>query len=781
MRERTAKATFGALLHDIGKLAYRTGDGVEHSKAGCLVLKEYIKSDDILECVAYHHKGILKNKNLRPDSPAYIVNLADSISAAADRRDCDMLEGDTNYGFDRYVALESIFNHLLGGCEDGRLRAEPLGEALAFPQAGVRNEKSDYAKILCNLKDGIHALRMEPEWINSLLALMEVWTGAVPSSTASAQRPDISLFDHSKIAAAVAACISEYLGEANRNDLRTELLSKSDAFCMEQAFMLFSADLSGIQTFLYTVTTQKALRSLRGRSFYLEMLMEHIIDELLEHCGLSRANLLYSGGGHCYVLLPNTQGAREAIEAVMKCARCELISQFGLRLYLAYATVTCSANDLMNKPEENAPYQELYRTLSQKLAQAKLNRYSAEEICLLNAEEFSDADNECKICGRLDQLGSDGLCQWCERFAKLSGPIQEKDVFALSRCPDPDALPLPSPEGTVYLYFSDEKTVRNQLKRDDEPILRVYTKNRYYTGLRYATHLYVGDYHASNLMSELADSASGIRRLAVCRADVDNLGEAFISGFEQMDASLQRRNYYVTLSRTATLSRQLLLFFKFHINYLLGANQSKNERALPVSIVYSGGDDIFLVGAWDGVIEAMQRIHSAFDRFTAGRLSISAGIGFFSQSFPIRRAAAQTEELVREAKGMEKKNAVSLFEPGQGHVYHWTDFTEQVINKKLDLVRRFFDELNDKDQERGMAFLYRLLQLIRASQEQINAARLAYLLARMEDGVKGAIYGEFSKQVMEWHRSSADRAQLITAIYLYVYEKRRDAKDESYE
>lgn len=36
-------------------------------------------------------------------------------------------------------------------------------------------------------------------------------------------------------------------------------------------------------------------------------MMEHIIDTLLEKLELSRANLLYSGGGHCYLLLANTE------------------------------------------------------------------------------------------------------------------------------------------------------------------------------------------------------------------------------------------------------------------------------------------------------------------------------------------------------------------------------------------------------------------------------------------------------------------------------------------
>ena len=59
-------------------------------------------------------------------------------------------------------------------------------------------------------------------------------------------------------------------------------------------------DISGIQDFIYTINNKGALKGLRARSFYLEIMMEHLIDELLEKVELSRANLIYSGGGHAY-------------------------------------------------------------------------------------------------------------------------------------------------------------------------------------------------------------------------------------------------------------------------------------------------------------------------------------------------------------------------------------------------------------------------------------------------------------------------------------------------
>jgi CRISPR-associated protein Csm1 len=79
---------------------------------------------------------------------------------------------------------------------------------------------------------------------------------------------------------------------------------------------LYSADLSGIQKFIYTVATKGAQKALRSRSFFLELMMEHYADTVLRTCGLSRANLIYSGGGHCYLLLPNTQNVKDAVKEV---------------------------------------------------------------------------------------------------------------------------------------------------------------------------------------------------------------------------------------------------------------------------------------------------------------------------------------------------------------------------------------------------------------------------------------------------------------------------------
>lgn len=82
--------------------------------------------------------------------------------------------------------------------------------------------------------------------------------------------------------------------------------------------------------------------------------------------------------------------------------------------------------------------------------------------------------------------------------------------------------------------------------------VRSYTKNRLVRTLSPSINLFVGDYAASNRIEDLADQSEGIRRVAICRMDVDNLGQAFLAGFEQPDqtAPVQRMKY-VNLFRAA--------------------------------------------------------------------------------------------------------------------------------------------------------------------------------------------------------------------------------------
>lgn len=770
MHPQTLQATLGGLLHDVGKLAFRAGIAADsHAAAGYGWLAERLSEPDwqpVLDCVRYHHTGALLQADAAPDPIAPIVCLANGLLRAPSAQ----MDEAPGAPVDVSRALLSVFTHLNGTHPGLSIDATLSDGLLRQPGNASAVTPAQYAALLSALEDGLSAVTPDERGLSALLALLERCTANVPASILTDDDPDVSLYDHLRITAAASACISEYLLDRQVTDYRAYLLERENSFRSEKVFLMYSADFSGIQKFIYTVATQGAQRSLRSRSFFLELLMEHFVDELLLSCGLSRVNLIYSGGGHCYILLPNTKNTLEQIERVRERINDWLIDQFGIRLYMAHGSAPCSMNDLINVPDKSAPYKNIFRNVSSTISRNKLQRYTAAQIIRLNHMQQDQGSRECTVCGSTDLLRED-RCAWCARFEDMSHHIQDADRIAYYVTADPAPgydIPLPTLEGEAYLSVLTEAEARARLQTDSA-VRRIYTKNQNIPGLIHNIRLDVCDYFASNQNTALADEADGIRRLAVCRMDVDNLGHAFVAGFEQAsvrDAASQYR--YVSLGRTAALSRQLSLFFKRYMHQILAEGS-----ALQVSVVYSGGDDVFLLGAWNHVIQAAMRIREYFHTFTGGALTISCGIGMFHATYPIRIAADDTAALEHCAKSVSGKNAISLFDPQQKHTYTWSVFAEQVTGEKLALLNNFF---NAQD-ERGMAFLYRMTELLReAKEDRLNLARYAYLLARLRpaSGTPAwSIYDEFSRRMYGWACEPHDRRQLITAIYLYVYMNRK--------
>lgn len=748
--------TYGALLHDIGKVVIRgQSESGTHSVLGARFLSQDVAPINeafageagkrIIEQVRFHHAREMNGAPTLPsDSLAYITYFADNISAGMDRKN----EGEesSGYRFDKAVKLRKIFNILNGRHDDNVV------------------EHEDYNAIRERIRQGLASIQINELYVNSVLNLLEATTDTVPSSTDLNQLVDVSLYDHAKTTAGIAACIYDYLAAMGVDDYHSALFSgeASRKYYDEPMFLLYSCDMSGIQDFIYNISGKGALKQLRARSMYLELLLEHIVDELLSRLELSRANLLYTGGGHAYLLLPNTQKTLDALEAFSNELQEWFVETYRTDLYVASAWVACSANDLMNEGPDKTRYPSLFRRLSQRLSDAKVMRYSAQVLYSLNySEDHSLLDNgrECTECHRSDlHLDQENKCTLCSALGRISRELIRKDVFAVERgeadgCHEGLALPF----GFRLVMYSRDAYLA---KKPDA--LRVYTKNAWDTGLGLATHIWMGDYTAesSTGISGYADDGTslepgrGISRLGVLRADVDNLGATFVNGLPADK---------VSISRTATLSRALNLFFKRRINSILSSGEYR------VQIIYSGGDDLFLLGNWSDVLYAAIDIRHAFDEFTGnGSLTLSAGVGMYDSKYPIARMAKEVGELEDAAKlhvsedGTAAKNAIALWT--QEAVFEWGDFINEV-EPRMRSVARAFDE-----NEKGKAFVYRLIELLRNADDAISAPRIAYLLARSFEGTDRG--SAASTLLYKWAMDSRERRRLVAAIEWYVYSAR---------
>ena len=71
---------------------------------------------------------------------------------------------------------------------------------------------------------------------------------------------------------------------------------------------------------------------------------------------------------------------------------------------------------------------------------------------------------------------------------------------------------------------------------------------------------------------------------------------------------------------------------------------------------------MFVVGAWNEVIEFSVDLQEAFRRYTQGTLTLSGGIGIYEPTYPIHIMAQEVQELEEKSKSLDGKNAITLFE-----------------------------------------------------------------------------------------------------------------------
>ena len=627
---------------------------------------------------------------------------------------------------------------------------------------------------------------------------------------------DISFYDKLKINTALSSCL--YLLKDRDNSYNIEDGDKNH-------FVLLSGDISGIQKFIYTISSKGALKSLRARSFYLEIMLEHIADELLSYFNLTRANLLYTGGGHFYIILPNYEeiekdgkkydSIRKQIDEIMQKLNDWFIDNFSIDLYIAMDIQEFNFNDL----EEFAP---TFKKLSGKLTEVKQRRYVSQNNKEQLIKLLEPKDNkyiECSIChsdfhetkertiknentGEETDLGY--VCDICFNLYKTGKYMlsEEESIFVLNSKSSYEydkIIDLPSihynKETDRYLYFGESTKI------NDSNLVRAYSKNN--KEYKYV-NLFLGNYNfkEDEASKDLIDfetlvkceeirgnKAYGINRLAVLRCDVDSLGDAFMNGFRG----------HADILRTSSFSRHLSLFFKYYINSVCYGDVSfdnetlfgdkyfnKEKRAV---IVYAGGDDVFLVGQWLDVINLTLDLRKAFKKYTNDRLSFSAGIGFFHTKYPISKMASQTGELEDLAKKNEsgKKNSVALFgipydnKEKFEYVFNWAEF-ENVKEKIEFLFKNCYFSKDDYDKNKVLlssSLRYRLKQLIELSSKDkaINIARLAYSLARIAHNYdNNECYNEFKDNIYNWFTSEdkKDIKYLNTALDLIIYLFRKE-------
>jgi len=162
-------------------------------------------------------------------------------------------------------------------------------------------------------------------------------------STSNKISSDISLFEHSKIIAAISICIYNYLLQKYEGNIEkfADVENKE-----EYRYLLLLADISGIQSFIYNIGHKGASKALKGRSFFLQQMLENIAYYMLDKkLFLPITNLIYSSGGKFYILAPNTK-KKLALEEIKKELENKFLETYDGSLGISIAAIELNGNDL---------------------------------------------------------------------------------------------------------------------------------------------------------------------------------------------------------------------------------------------------------------------------------------------------------------------------------------------------------------------------------------------------------------------------------------------------
>lgn len=449
---------------------------------------------------------------------------------------------------------------------------------------------------------------------------------------------------------------------------------------------LVTGDLSGIQNFIYTISSDGALKSLRARSFFLELVTEEVVQQLLEKLNLPRTNVIYAGGGNLYILAAVTEETSQAIAQVREQLNGWLFKQFQGKVFLALDCSEFKAEDLKSNQ-----FACRWQEATKKLAEHKSRKFSKQINYVIAAKP---AHEPCKVCHRddvrslspLNSQEADSVlaCGTCRRLYHLGGQLLKVQAIVRSRKPvSQKRLHLNFPSGAIYYnLFDDPRQAIDSADSNLVLLVNNWTVRDYQSNN--TALLLLGNYgeqskvepNSSIRASEMADVAEGIKRVGYLRMDVDRLGQIFAKGLGEKQ----------NLPRLAGLSRLMSYFFKVylnslakfrHSNFLSQADVLTNAKWLSQSarlnlfFIYAGGDDLFVSGTWNEVVEFAFDIYQCFRAYTGynPNITLSGGINLAVPKFPLYQAAETSDDAEKAAKN-NGRDSLGLF----GEIFKWDEW-----------------------------------------------------------------------------------------------------------
>jgi len=703
-----------ALLHDLGKFIERaksnewkekaskylltkeTSSNHAHRRYSAAFINNFLVKKDFLnktieELVLYHHNDVknevnnylsINERGVRQK----IIRIADDL-ASSERKKNKELEPVDYYKAKIHTPFQDIIikdNDRIKKIdikyylETGELS---LLKSSAFPNTVNISQEEVYKKLVKKFTDEFENIEDE----DALLFLMEKYLVNVPAQTPvefngkqHLYKPDINLYDHSRSVAAIALCL--FLEYMNGSWKEKDKLIVTDNYYeqdLDDPIILINGNLSGIQDFIFDVESKKAAQKLKGKSYFIQLLTDVISKYLLENLELKSANLLYNGGGNFFILAPAylEQKISQHFSVIYRILK-------ELNIYLAFGISKVSIKDFSD-------FSSVFSRVTESSKKNKLEKFrdlKHEELFEPFNQKLKEDDKYVELTEELVRSTNYYIKSY-QQNSKVS--LYQKPFVDLNKSIDfyigKEGI---SSEAIVFNRTDFSKNYKGfRFAVKDLPLWketnkRVFLENNKLHNDKYDVTSDENKIHLNSIISferlaQMAYFETCTQKLGVLKMDVDNLGKLFSDGLP---------NELRSISRIASLSRSIKWFFEGYMNILLSLPEFKDK----LYVVFSGGDDFFVVGAWNVVFEFSLKVRQEFDEFVCHHpgITISAALLVVDEKYPVSRFAQIAEDRLYDAKyNSKEKNSINVFNT----VISWNDFVEakNLKNKLVDLIKNY--------------------------------------------------------------------------------------------
>jgi CRISPR-associated protein Csm1 len=679
-----------------------------------------INANQVRHVAVFHHKP----EAARPFIGAIgqLAAEADRLASGMDRKPQDEVAEQEAEGraWDAFIRtpLRSPFSDVRIGLGEPPLCHVPLGElkpdADLFPTSAPNTSQYQnlYAKLWerCRAEfDALGELNNPDLFCESLLSISERFISTIPSSTKD--QPDVSLHDHSRAAAAIAAALYRWHERHGTLDDEAAIRQRDTP-----KFRFLGGDLSGIQPALFRLANQQVRgvnKILRARSFFFAMATEAAALLCRHNTGLPVFSLLENAGGRFLMLVPDTPEMAETVKGL----RTE-IDGWMFRRYFGEIALNLSLSAAFNgNALMRANYGNLRASAVEAAEEAKLRAFEGTLQPVIRADYGRGV---CMSCGvrpaareHTTEQGSVSRCEACNDEVQLGRDLPRithigwrphdvqtgpgLDFFGGVRLEWYQNEPRPLTEYLAMsrIYRGTETSsgcLSLRFLANYVPRLRAEELARYEDLLdEDEERSKPGDIKTFEMLARDAQQPTregdlrGEPFLAVLKADADRLGAIFSRGLGKASIGL-----------TAGLSRLTDFFFTGRLTELL--------RTCPefqsTYTVYAGGDDLLLIGPWNRMAELAVRLRDEFALWTGNNpnVTISAGLELMKPAHPINRVARAAEARLEAGKN-EGRNRICALDRVP---LNWEEF-----RKQLEQSRQLAAYLQQG--QLSQVFVYRLL------------------------------------------------------------------------